>query len=199
MVVSAPSISKVNCYLINNLLPVSKRCCSKCWNANGRVTHRIESNESTGQSCRATGFVFSHEKKIATRKTLRGGKLHISAVFVNRFTRRCEESLEFILARHGMEYKYLCAITLPLLFEFLSFFLNSKGKKWRMALNVFHCWHHAANTRVGGLVNGFIVFFCLAEPRVCFSWSERVFKFAASPSSAVCFCAGGQTSGRLHH
>lgn len=72
MVVSAPSISKVNCYLINNLLLISKRCCSKCLNANGCVTHRTSYTEPTGQNCRPAQFVFSPEKKTATRKTLWG-------------------------------------------------------------------------------------------------------------------------------
>lgn len=69
---------------------------------------------------------------------------HISAVFVDRFTRRREESLEFILARHGREYKYLCAIILPLL---LSFGLSQQQREeMTNGSQCFHCWHHAANT-----------------------------------------------------
>lgn len=132
MVVSAPSISKVNCYLINNLLLISKRCCSKCLNANGCLTHRIEYNEPTGQNCRAAELVFSPEKKTATRTTLRGVFVcitgHISAVLVDRFTRRREESLEFILARHGREYKYLCAIISPSLWSFFFSPSTAKGR-----------------------------------------------------------------------
>lgn len=84
MVVSAPSISKVNCHLINNLLLISKRCCSKCLNANGCVTHRIEDNEPTGQNCRAAELVFSPKKKTATRTTLRG-VLYVSPGIFRQF------------------------------------------------------------------------------------------------------------------
>lgn len=78
MVVSAPSVCEVNCYLINNLLLISKRCCSNCWNANGCATHRIERDEATGRDSRAAQLVFGPEKKITARKTLRG-VLHVSA------------------------------------------------------------------------------------------------------------------------
>lgn len=132
MVVSAPSVSKVNCYLINNLLLISKRCCSKFLNANGWVTHHIEHNEATGRDCRAAELVFGPEKKIAMRKTLRGGLYvsagYISTVFFDRFTQRREESLEFILARHGREYKYLYASILPLLLSFVLSFTTAKGR-----------------------------------------------------------------------
>lgn len=88
MVVSAPSVSKVNCYLINNLLLISKRCCSKFLNANGWVTHHIEHNEATGRDCRAAELVFGPEKKIALGRDAEGGFVCIGRVYFHSFLRQ---------------------------------------------------------------------------------------------------------------